>query len=174
MLAYLFVAVAIAFRVGFVALPMNFTPLSASLLYFGAKMPRKQAWIPVALFAAVDVIQNYRQGYAFSGDLLVSWVFYAVMVALGMRIASKTTAVKVAGASLAGAVGFFIVSNFAVWAGGALAMYPRNFAGLIECYAAAVPFFRNGLAGDLVFAGAFFGVSALVASRESKVAKQAA
>ena len=174
MLAYLFVVIAIAFRVGFIAHPMSFTPLSASLLYFGAKMPRKQAWIPVALFAAVDLIQNYRQGYAFSGDLLVSWAFYAAMVAMGLLMASKTTPARIAGASLAGSIGFFIVSNFAVWVGGALAMYPRNLAGLVECYAAAVPFFRNSLAGDLIFAGAFFGVSALIASRSEKAWKHAA
>jgi hypothetical protein len=153
---------------------MSFTPLGASLLFFGAKMPRKQAWIPVALFAMVDIIQNYRQGYAFSGDLLVSWVFYAAIVGMGMLLTSKISPARVAAASLASSVGFFVVSNFAVWAGGALAMYPRTFAGLVECYAAAIPFFRNSLAGDLVFAGAFFGVSALVAARESKALKHAA
>jgi hypothetical protein len=174
MLAYLFVLVAIAFRVGFIAHPMNFTPLGASLLFFGAKMPRKQAWIPVALFAGVDLIQNYRQGYAFSGDLLVSWAFYAAIVGMGMLIASKTSPARVAGASLASSVGFFLVSNFAVWVGGALAMYPRTLAGLLECYAAAVPFFRNSVIGDLVFAGAFFGASALVAAREGKALKHAA
>lgn len=174
MLAYLFIAVAIAFRVGFIAHPLSFTPLAASLLYFGAKMPRKQAWIPVALFAAVDVIQNLRFGYAMSADLLVSWAFYAAMVALGMLIASKISTARVVGASLAGSVGFFIVSNFAVWIGGTLAMYPKTLAGLVECYAMAVPFFRNSMAGDLVFAGAFFGLSALLASRSEKTAKQAA
>jgi hypothetical protein len=174
MLAYLFVLVAIAFRVGFIAHPMNFTPLGASLLFFGAKMPRKQAWIPVALFAAVDVIQNNRQGYAFSGDLLVSWAFYAAIVGMGMLIASKTSAPRVAGATLASSVGFFLASNFAVWVGGALAMYPRTLAGLLECYAAAVPFFRNSVIGDLVFAGAFFGLSALVAARDEKALKHAA
>jgi len=174
MLAYLFVLVAIAFRVGFIAHPMNFTPLAASLLYFGAKMPRKQFWIPVVVFAALDVVQNYRNGYAMSGDLVVSWAFYAAMVALGMLISSKTTAVRVAGASMAGSVVFFLVSNFAVWVGGTLAMYPKTLAGLMECYAMGLPFFRNGLAGDLVFAGAFFGVSALVAKSSEKALKHAA
>ena len=174
MLAYLFVVIAIALRVGFIAHPQNFSAMFASLLFFGAKMPRKQAWIPVALFAAVDVIQNYRYGYAMSADMLVSWAFYAAMVGLGMLIASKTSAARVVGASLAGSVTFFIVSNFAVWVGGSLAMYPKTLAGLVECYAMAVPFFRNTLAGDVMFAGAFFGVAALIASRSEKSLKQAA
>lgn len=172
MLAYVFVAIAIAFRVGFIAHPQAFTPLAASLLFFGAKMPRKQLWIPVALFAAVDLIQNYRYGYAMSLDIVISWAFYAAMVALGMLLASKSSPFRVAGASLAGSVGFFLVSNFAVWIGGALAMYPRTLAGLVECYTMAVPFFRNGLAGDLIFSGAFFGIAAVMAARQQREAKQ--
>src|SRR3954463_4175599 len=100
MLAYLFVAVAIAFRVSLIPHPQNFTPLAASLLFFGAKMPRKQAWIPVALFAATDLIQNYRYGYAFSADLLVTWAFYAVVVMVGMLMAGKISPVRVIGSSL--------------------------------------------------------------------------
>jgi len=170
MLAYLFLAVAIAFR--FLPHPMNFTPLAASLLYFGAKMPRQQAWIPVALFAAVDVILNRMYGYEFSLDYLATWAFYAAMVGLGMLLVSKSSPLRIAGASLAGSVSFFVLSNFMVWAG--WSMYPRNVAGLIECYAAAVPFFRNTVASDLIFAGAFFGLSALVASHSEKTVKHAA
>jgi hypothetical protein len=174
MLAYLFVVVAIAMRVGFIAHPQNFSAMFASLLFFGAKMPRKQAWIPVVLFAGVDLIQNYRMGYTMSADMLVSWAFYAAMVGLGMLIASKTSVARVAGASLLGSVTFFVVSNFAVWIGGSLALYPRTMAGLVECYTMAVPFFRNSAASDMLFAGVFFGVSALVASYTHKTAKQSA
>ena len=44
---------------------------------------------------------------------------------------------------------FFIVSNFGVWILG----YPKTWEGFIKCYTVAIPFFRNSLAGDLVYSG---------------------
>jgi hypothetical protein len=58
-------------------------------------------------------------------------------------------------ASIGGSVVFFIVSNFGVWLTGT--MYPMTFEGLLACFSAAVPFFRNMLFGDLFFAGVLFG-----------------
>ena len=170
MLAYVFLALAIAFR--FVPHPMNFTPIAAALLYFGAKQPRKQMWIPVAILAVVDVVLNRMYGYAFSVDYVATWAFYAAVLLLGAVLVSKVSAVRVVGASLASSVTFFIISNFMVWAG--WSMYTKNFAGLVECYAAAVPFFRNSVVSDMLFASAFFGVPALIAAKQAKAAKQIA
>jgi len=50
---------------------------------------------------------------------------------------------------------FFALSNFGVWLGSG--MYPRSLAGLAECYAAALPFFQNSLAGDLFYTVLLFG-----------------
>jgi hypothetical protein len=36
-------------------------------------------------------------------------------------------------------------------------MYPRTVEGLAACYVAAIPFFRNSLAGDLLYTGLLFG-----------------
>ena len=68
-----------------------------------------------------------------------------------------------AGATLAGSVAFFVVSNFGVWECGAL--YPRTPAGLLACYTAALPFFPNSLLGDAAYSTALFGGFALVGSR---------
>ena len=54
MLAYLFVIFAVAVR--FLPHPFAFTPVGASLLYFGARGPRRQMWVALALLAASDVI----------------------------------------------------------------------------------------------------------------------
>jgi hypothetical protein len=35
--------------------------------------------------------------------------------------------------------------------------YPKTSAGLAACYAAAVPFFQNTVAGDLFYATLLFG-----------------
>lgn len=57
--------------------------------------------------------------------------------------------------TLAGAVVFFLVTNFAVWA--LFEMYPKTWAGLTTCYVKALPFFRTTLAGDAFYASLLFG-----------------
>src|ERR1700746_1118245 len=54
MLSYLFVLVAIAVR--FMPHPLAFTPVGAALLFFGARGPKRQWWVPLVLLAASDVI----------------------------------------------------------------------------------------------------------------------
>lgn len=161
MLPYIFVVFAIAARFLPHAGSFNFTPVAASLLFFGARMPRKQAWIPVTLFIASDVVLSvYQYGYSISASDFVTWAWYAAIVLLGSLLASNASALRVVGASLAASVSFFAVSNFAVWA--VWNMYPKTLAGLATCYTMAIPFFRNTMASDLLFCGAFFGLAALL------------
>ena len=42
-------------------------------------------------------------------------------------------------------------------------MYPKNLSGLMTCYAAGLPFFRRGFAGDMLFTAAMFGLPAIAA-----------
>ena len=70
------------------------------------------------------------------------------------------SALTIAGAALASSALFFIVTNFGVWA--LDNMYPRTIAGLIACYTAALPFFRNTLEGDLLYTLVLFGGFALL------------
>ena len=53
---------------------------------------------------------------------------------------------------------FFIVTNFGVWLTGGGWFYPKTWQGLIECYTLAIPFFRNTVAGDLVYTAVLFGL----------------
>ena len=53
MLAYIFVVVALAVR--FMPHPWTFTPVVASLLFFGARGRRRRIWIPWVLLAASDL-----------------------------------------------------------------------------------------------------------------------
>ncbi|HXE91568.1 MAG TPA: DUF6580 family putative transport protein [Terriglobales bacterium] len=161
MLAYLFVALATALR--FLPPMLNFTPVGASLLFFGARQPRRRLWIPVLMLAASDVVLNrFVYGYPFTADLPITWAWYATILLLGGLLRENDRPLRLAGAALATSVSFFLVSNFAVWA--VWNMYPKTLEGLLACYAAAVPFFRNTLASDLVFTVVFFGLPALVAS----------
>jgi hypothetical protein len=161
MLAYLFVIFAVLARMPFMPHPWGFTPVAAALLYFGARGSRRQLWVPFALLAASDLVLNkFVYAYPFGSVQLVVWAWYAAILVLGTQLRENTGWLRVAGAALASSVSFFAISNFAVWAFGT--MYPKTVAGLETCYAAAIPFFRRGAAGDLVFTAAMFGISAAV------------
>jgi|SRR5271166_1857641 len=153
MLAYLFVVLAVAVR--FMPHPWMFTPVTGSLLFFGARGPRRQLWIPFVLLAASDVVlTKWVYSYPFSWDHYVTFAWYAAILWLGTRLDAKTKWVRVIGAALASSVSFFLLSNFATWAN--WDMYPKNLGGLIMCYTAALPFFRHALTGDLIFTVAMF------------------
>jgi hypothetical protein len=153
MLAYLFVIFAVAIR--FLPHPWSFTPVAASLLFFGARGSRRQMWIPVALLAASDLALNrFIYAYPFTWDQIITWVWYAAIVWLGTRLRDHAKPLPIIGASLASSVSFFLVSNFAVWASGS--MYPKNFGGLMTSYTLGLPFFRQGVEGDLLFTVAMF------------------
>ncbi|MGH9580879.1 MAG: DUF6580 family putative transport protein [Terriglobales bacterium] len=158
MLAYLFVALAVAVR--FLPHPLSFTPVGAALLYFGARAPRKRMWIPLVMLAGSDVVLSQLvYSYPLAGDLVITWLWYAAVILLGGLLRENQRPLRLAGAALATSVSFFLVSNFAVWA--VWNMYPKTFEGLLTAFAAAVPFFRNTVASDLLFTAVFFGLPAL-------------
>jgi len=160
MLAYEFVIFAVLARMPFMPHPWNFTPVAAALLYFGARGSRRQLWVPVALLAASDVIlTKFVYTYPFSWDHFVTWAWYAAILLLGTHLRNSNNWLRIGGAALASSVSFFIVSNFAVWA--CWNMYPKTLSGLMTCYAAGLPFFRRGLAGDLFFTAVMFGLPAV-------------
>jgi hypothetical protein len=160
MLAYLYVIFAVLSRMPFMPHPWNFTPVAASLLYFGARGSRRQLWIPFALLAASDVIlTKFVYSYPLAWDQLVVWAWYGAVLLLGTRLRENSNWLRIGGAALASSVSFFIVSNFAVWVSGT--MYPKTGAGLMTCYAAGLPFFRHTLTSDLVFSAVMFGLPAL-------------
>jgi hypothetical protein len=165
MLAYLFLAIAVAVHLRFIPLPFSFTPVAAALLYFGARMPRRQMWIPVALLAASGVyLTRVTYGYPLTADHLITWAWYAAMVLLGSVLIKGFSVIRIGAASLIASVSFFLLSNLSVWMVWR-DMYPKTFNGLMACYVAGLPFFRYAVTSDLLFTAAFFGIGYL-ASRE--------
>ena len=67
---------------------------------------------------------------------------------------------------------FFVVTNTGSWLG--LTAYPQTFAGWVQALTVGLPgypptwtFFRNSLAGDLLFAAFFVVVERALASRKA-------
>lgn len=139
--------------------PANFTPLGGAALFGGAKLERPWNYIaPLFVLFVTDLIIGLH------GTMLYVYIGFIVTVLLGENLLKGSPSLwKVGGTGLLGAVLFFIVSNFGVWIEGML--YPRTWGGLVDCYIAALPFFRNSLAGDLIFSIGFFGLYQLVENR---------
>ena len=178
MLAYIFVIIALLFRAlnvsGLPLFVFHFTPVGASLLYFGARQPRKRMWIPVAALALSDVLLNMHYGQKFTADLPVTFVWYAAMILLGgVMLGKEAKPLRIGAASLVASVSFYLVSNFMVWAVWG-DMYPRTLGGLVQCYVAALPFFRNTVASDLIFSAAFFGAAYLLKQNEGEAVDRTA
>lgn len=74
------------------------------------------------------------------------------------------------GSALGMSIAFFLISNFSVWAMGQ--WYPLTPSGLVQCFAAAVPFFKYTLCGDMMFCTSLFGawwiVASLVSSQQTQ------
>jgi len=75
-------------------------------------------------------------------------------VILGLALRKNRPVWKLGAFGFAGCTLFFLVTNFAVWALGAT--YPHTPEGLMACYVAALPFYRNSLLGTTFFGGLLF------------------
>jgi hypothetical protein len=106
----------------------------------------------ICLYFTADWWEPYPLSWLyFAGYALAGWWF------LRRRADSGRVATTALGVSL----GFFVVSNFVSWLEQALP-YGYSLDGLRDCYAAAVPFYRGTLMGDVLFSAALFGAYALL------------
>jgi hypothetical protein len=138
--------------------PPNFAPLAAIGLFAGAMGGRRAAW--VVAFAAL-LASDAVLGFYHAVSMFWNYLAFAACLVLGSGLLARGRSFgRTAGAVLASAVTFFVLSNFGMWASG---YYPRTGAGLVECYVAALPFFRNTLASDVIYSAALFGGHALLA-----------
>ncbi len=137
---------------------LNVTAVGGGLLFFGSRRPRWQAVFAVALMACTDVyLTRFVYGYPFHvRGYLLTWVWYAAVCLLGSSLLRRVSALRVAAAVFCSATGFYLLSNFVVWWGGSL--YPHTGAGLVDCYAVALPFYGNDLVSTALVAGVLFGL----------------
>ncbi len=143
--------------------PPNVTPIAAMALFGGAYLANRKLAFVLPLVAML--LSDLVLGFTLYGKILlfsqpVVYLSMLAIVAIGGLLRFRKSWWNVAVASLLSSVMFFFVTNFAVWA--LESLYPRNWIGLIACYTAAIPFFRNSIAGDLCFVMILFGGFALL------------
>ena len=92
----------------------------------------------------------------FLGDLYLglhntmffTYISLAIAVVIGLFIKHfKFTEILFSG--LASSICFFIITNFGAWL--TLEMYVKNFTGLLQSYAMAIPFFHNTLMSTFLY-----------------------
>ena len=138
--------------------PPNFTPIGAMALFSGVYFVRKQTAliVPLAAMFLSDVVLGMTlYGHAIWKPMPFVYISFALTVWLGRIIRSKPNPSRIAAATLAGSLLFFIISNFGVWVN--WDFYPKTLDGLMACYIAAIPFFRNMLAANVVYTVVLFG-----------------
>lgn len=135
--------------------PPNFTPIEAMALFGGAMLVNRYWAIGITLGAMLlsDLIIGVHS---------LQLVVYACLIGgvlLGTWVGPQARLRRVVAAGLASAIGFFVITNFAVWA--TSGMYSKDLAGLLLCYEMALPFFRNSVAALAVYGLALFGAAYL-------------
>jgi hypothetical protein len=143
--------------------PPNMTPMAAMALFGGVYfVDRRIAFlVPLAAMYLSDLALGffvYDFGW-FHRFMPFVYAGFMVTVCLGLLIRRRLTPLAVGGTALTSSVLFFIITNFGVWLAGNL--YPKTMAGLLSCYVAAIPFFRNTLMGNAFYTLMLFGGFAL-------------
>lgn len=151
---------ALAISIGSIAVrllphPGNMTPLGATALFGGAKIPRPWNYLaPLLILFVTDLYLGFHA--------LMPYVYgcFALSVWLSEKFLKKSVSTKkLVLLASTNAIIFFLVTNFAVWMEGQL--YAPTFAGLIQSYVMGLPFLRNMLIGDLGYTLGVFGLYAL-------------
>lgn len=149
LLPYMLVLAVVLLRLT-VSHPYNFVPVFCSLLFFGAWRPAREFGLPLLALMGVDIFLTTRQyGFALTSGYAVTWMCYLGAMLFGAALLGKSISTgRAIGATLLASVSFFLASNFMVWV--EWGMYPKTWSGLGACYVAALPFFRNSLAAEMV------------------------
>ena len=124
----------------FIPHPPNFTSLLALSFYVPVFLGIRYLPILILSFAITDLIIGYHSG--------THWTWGSILViGLMSKYFNKNINWRLSGALL-GAILFFIITNFGVWASGT---YGYNIEGFIECYFLAIPFFTYSILATLFF-----------------------
>lgn len=158
----------------------NFSPMEAITLFAAAHFARR--WqvfvIPfVAMWLSSLFIDNVI--YAASNPQFV-WMYsgfhwqygsYVLIALLGIVTFRRGVSTgKIVASGLGSGLIFFLVSNFGVWLQDSL--YSHDLAGLVACYAAAIPFYTGTFLGDAFYVTVLLGGYAFVQKKYPQLNSQ--
>ena len=135
----------------------GFSPVIAIALFSGFII-KERDWsflLPLlALFISDVIIQFlYQNGdFPYAGFYSGQWKNYLILMSatlIGWILKGRNASSLLLGTIAAPTV-FFLISNFGVWMGPQTS-YPKDLGGLMTCYAAGLPFYKNALMATIVF-----------------------
>ena len=142
----------------------NFSPMAALCLCGAAFLPKRLAIVVpfVALFGT-DLVLNAHYGFPlFTLEFFGTIVAFAAVAALGWRLRKNPRPGVILPAVLGGSLFFYIVTNTASWLTLTEPSYAKTAAGWVQALTTGLPgyaptwiFYRNTLAGDMLFAALF-------------------
>ena len=122
--------------------PLNFTPILSFALLSGVYSTNHLGvFIPISIMLLSDMILGSH------GTII--WVYSSLFVIylIGYYFINNISFKNVLLGSLVGSFLFFVLTNLGVWFIG----YPKTIEGLIACYVAAIPFYKNTLLSTVLY-----------------------
>jgi hypothetical protein len=148
--------------------PGGFAPQIAMALFAGSVITDKKMsfLLPLLSMFVSDALYEvlYMNGLTaiqgFYNGQITNYLLFAGLTVIGFWV-KKNNIAHIIGGSLAAATVYFIASNFLLWIGGGLGInnlpYAKNWAGLMECFAVAVPFYLKSIYATVTFSAVLFG-----------------
>ena len=158
----------------------NFTAIGAIAIFGGTMVnDRKLAFLlPLAalfisdvcleLFTGVQGFYGKGQFFVYGAFLLITWLSTFIR---------KKNVLNIGLAAVWSGLIFFILSNFGEWLFSPVNLYPRTFAGLMEGYIAAIPFYKgevfgsfflNTIFGNVFYSALLFGAYYMMTKRSDQ------
>ncbi len=142
----------------------NFAPITALALVSGYYLRGRWSWVVVVL---AMLISDAFIGF-YSLPIMAS--VYCSFIAAWALARFAPNLMGLAWRTIASSVLYFLVTNAAVWA--FTAMYSKTFAGLMQSYFMAIPFFRASFASDMLYTGAFVAAMQLALAFNARLTLQ--
>ena len=122
----------------------NFSPALTLALFSGALGEKKMSryGVPLLIMFCTDLIlgTHATMPFTYISILLITWIGTFIR---------KHGLIHMSWGALIAPLTFYVISNFGVWI--TTPLYPKSLDGLVECYVAAIPFFRNSFIGTSLF-----------------------
>ncbi len=140
----------------------NFSPMAALCLCGAAFLPRRLAIaVPLVALLGTDLVLNAHFGFPlFTIEFFAKTVAFAAVIALGWKLRKSARPGVILPAVLGGSLFFYIATNTASWL--YEPGYAKSAAGWLQAMTTGLPgfpptwvFYRNTLAGDVLFAALF-------------------
>ena len=129
----------------------NWTPILGLALFAGFRITNK--WFALGVPLAAMVISDAVLGFHNT-----SWAVYSALalIALLPLLAQSLTLTTGIALSAVANIGFFAITNFAVWLSSG--MYAKTLAGLWQAYVMALPFLTGTFASTILSLALFYGL----------------